>query len=380
MSGRLGAPFFAETWPDRVSSMFAVSPHTADTPKLANLRNTPWVFAHGTAFLELNSDLPSYATVDDHLSALGYQYLHMTFNGRGHDFNLLNDAYGLVEPWTSAARIHPARVTYYIDPKDKRPGVPLFSGVDWVRAADLADQQQPAQIDLTDLAKASSLPVRETRFSCSFLNAATSDALDYRGLSYETPEVLMRRMPDAVASGWAVSAPCAFDVKPLARPAVGNGITGTLHNVSAVTVDLDRMGIDPRRGVDLATIKTDAPLTLHLRSSRGDGTVRLPLGRCTRAGTLRYRLRHPRGRRVVRATALVNGHLRRSIRGVSLRRIAIARPADDAFAVTIRERLDDGSTITITRRYNGCAKTTPTIRTHHGRRTGQRRNERRTRS
>jgi hypothetical protein len=377
MSGRLGAPFFAETWPDRVSSMFTVSPHTADTPKLVNLRNTPWVFAHGTAFLELNSDLPSYATVDDHLSALGYQYLHMTFNGRGHDFNLLNDAYGLVEPWTSAARIHPARVTYYIDPKDKRPGVPQFSGVDWVRTAALADQQQPAQIDLTDLARASSLPVRETRFSCSFLSTGASDALDYHGLSYEAPEVLMRRMPDVVASGWSVSTPCTFEVKPLARPAVANAITGTLHNVSAVTVDLDRMGIDPRRGVDLSTVRSDGPLTLHLRSRRGGGTVRLPLSRCTRVGTLRYRLRRPRGRRVVRAIALVNGRLRRSIRGASLRRIAIARPADDAFAVTIRERLDDGSTITITRRYNGCATTRPTIRTHHGRHASRRRPARR---
>jgi hypothetical protein len=50
-----------------------------------------------------------------------------------------------------------------------------------------------------------------------------------------------------------------------------------------------------------------------------------------------------------------------------------ARPADDAFAVTIRERLDDGTAITITRRYNGCAKTKPTIRTHHRERAGRRR-------
>jgi hypothetical protein len=183
-------------------------------------------------------------------------------------------------------------------------------------------------------------------------------------------------MPDVAARGWSVSAPCTFDVKPLSRPAVANAITGTLHNVSAVTVELDRMGIDPRLGVDLSTVKSDRPLTLHLQSRQGDGTVRLPLGRCTRAGTLRYRLRRPRGRRVVRATALVNGRPRKSLRGASLHTISIARPADDAFAVTIRERLDDGSTIAITRRYNGCATTRPTIRTHHGRRAVRQRPER----
>jgi hypothetical protein len=276
MSGRLGAPFFAETWPDRVASMFTVSPHTADTPRLSNLRNTPWVFAHGTAFLELDSDLPSYDVVDAHLSALGYQYLHMIWNGRGHDFNLLNDAYAMVEPWTSAPRIHPARITYDIEPKDKRPGVPLFPGVDWATGVTLADPQARGQIDLTDLAEADRLPVRETRFDCEFLNVGTGDDVEYRGLSNDTPSVVRARMPDVVAPGWSVKSPCAFDVTPSARPAVANGIAGSLGNISSVTLDAARMRIDTTRPVDVRAVHTTTPVTLHLRSPRGDLTVRLP--------------------------------------------------------------------------------------------------------
>jgi hypothetical protein len=276
MSGRLGAPFFAETWPDKVASVYTVSNHTADSPKVANLRNTPWVFLHGTSYLELDSDLPSYAALDDHLSSLGYQYLHMTWNGRGHDFNLLDQAYGLVDPWTSAPRIHPARVTYYVDPKDRRPGVPLFPGVDWVRGMSLADPGAPAQVDLTDLAKANRLPVRETRFDCTFANVGTSDDVEYDGLSYETPEVLARRMPNVVAQGWTVTQPCRYTVTPQARPAVANAVSGTLKNTSSVTLDADRMHLDVRKPIDLSGISSPTPVRVEIVSRRGRRTVTVP--------------------------------------------------------------------------------------------------------
>src|SRR5207302_2129742 len=164
--------------------------HTADSPSVANLRNTPWVFIHGTQFLELDSDLPSYAALDEHLNRLGYQYLHMTWNGRGHDFNLLDQAYALTEPWTSAPRIHPARVTYYVDPKARQPGIELFPGVDWARRLRFDKRGKPATVDLTDLAKANELPRRMTRFDCSFINVGTSDDVEYHGLYYDSPATL----------------------------------------------------------------------------------------------------------------------------------------------------------------------------------------------
>lgn len=272
MSGRLGALFFSETWPDKVASMSTVSYHDADSPKIANLRNTPYVFMHGTQFLELQSSLPSYPVLDDHLNALGYQYVHMTWNGRGHDFNLLNQSLELTEPWTSAPRIHPARITYYLDPKDRRPDLPLFPGVDWVRDIALTDSNKPAQVDLTDLAKADQLPIRETRFDCFSLNAGTADYVEYHGLSNETPEVVRARMPDKVATGWTPNG-CTIDVRALARPGKANGVTGTVANVGDVTLDGDQMGLDPNKPIDTSGVKSERPVRLHIRFGGGEITL-----------------------------------------------------------------------------------------------------------
>src|SRR5262249_42764724 len=126
----------------------------------------------------------------------------------------------------------------------------------WARRLTLADPQRPAKIDLTDLARAGALPQRETRFGCEFLNVGSGDDVEYRGLSYETPEVLLGRMPDRVQPGWSVKSPCTFAVRPLPRPAVANAISGSLANVSSVTVDAAQMGIDTSRPVDLAALRT----------------------------------------------------------------------------------------------------------------------------
>ncbi|MHB8671133.1 MAG: hypothetical protein ACYDAD_11375, partial [Acidimicrobiales bacterium] len=274
MSGRLGAPFFAETWPDKVASIFTVSNHTADSPQVANLANTPWFFTHGTQFLEQDSDLPSYAALDSHLNALGYQYVHTTWNTRGHDFNMLDQAYALAEPWTSAPRVHPARTSYYLDPRSPVFGIPLFPGVDWVRDIAVADNHSPAQFDLTDLAKADQLPVRQTRFDCFFTNVGTSDYVEYHGLSYDPPNVVRARMPDVVAAGWTANS-CDVTATSSAQPPVANGIAGTVTNLSSLTLDADQMGLDLNKPIDVSGVTPSGPATLHLLSVHGDQTINL---------------------------------------------------------------------------------------------------------
>ncbi|MEA2389481.1 MAG: hypothetical protein QOG41_2254 [Thermoleophilaceae bacterium] len=268
MSGRLGAPFFAEMWPDRVSAVATVSNHDADSPRIANLRNTPWVFTNGTAYLD-TTDVPSYTKLDDHLNALGYEYVHMTWNGRGHDFNLVHQAYPLFEPWTSEAReVRPARLTYYTDPKKRRPGLPNFPGVAWIPKIKLANPRQPARIDLTDLESAIHLPVRDTRFDCTFTNVGTSDVVELHGLFHDRPSAIRKRMPDRVASGWAENS-CTFTVKPVSRPARANALAGSLRNISSITIDLDRTRLHPRRAIDLSRLRTTVPVTVRLRSRHG---------------------------------------------------------------------------------------------------------------
>src|SRR2546430_4347782 len=118
----------------------------------------------------------------------------MTWNGRGHDFNLVDQAYPLFEPWTAEAmELRPARITYYVDPRDRRPDLPLFPGVDWARKLTLANRARPAQIDLTDLASAKHLPIRDTRFDCTFANVGTSDVVELHGLFHERAAAIRKR-------------------------------------------------------------------------------------------------------------------------------------------------------------------------------------------
>jgi hypothetical protein len=347
MSGRLGPAVFAETWPDRVSSIYTVSAHTADSPRLANLRNTPWVFMHGTSHLELQSDLPGYDVQEAHLDQLGYQYLRMIWNGRGHDFGLVNRGYGLVEPWTRAGRIVPARITYQIDPKAP-PGLPLFSGVDWIGAdAALADPKKPGRIDLLDRSRAARLPKRETRFKCTFTNAATTDQVAYQGLAYELPAVLDTRMPDVVDAGWSRDS-CDYTVKELPAMPPARAISGTLENLANVTVDLRRTGLDPARNLDVSGIASATPVRLRLVAGRAARTVTVPGARCVPSLLLRFRL----ARRARSAEVRVNGRVRAR---THRRTLVLRRPARRSFTVTLTQRLAGGKVLRSRRAYAGCA-------------------------
>lgn len=273
MSGRLGALFFAETWPDRISQLVTVSYHDADSPKLVNLRNTPYVFMHGTTGLEIG-DEADYDVLSSHLNELGYQYLNMLWEGRGHDVNLLDRSYALVEPWASAPRIHPAHVTYRIDPADARPNVPLFPGVGFARRATLADPQKPALVDLTSLALAGRLPTRETRFKVVLTNVRSGDRLELSGLSYATEQQLRARMPDALDSDWVMDTR-SFAVKPLAVPARRRALAGTLENISRLTIDLRAAGIRSMRRIDLSGVRTNVPVSVRLQLRGASRTLLL---------------------------------------------------------------------------------------------------------
>jgi hypothetical protein len=236
-----------------------------------------------------------------------------------------------------------------------------------LRDLSLADPMRPAQVDLIDLAKADQLPVRETRFDCTFTNLATSDNVQYHGLSYETPAVLRARMPDVVAPGWSAGS-CPFTVTPLARPAAANAVGGTLVNVSSVTLDGDQMGLDPSRPVDLSGIKSATPFKVYLVWARGRRTPTIQSSACAGSAALRFHLHHPRGLRVVRATLRVDGRRRLVLHGRSLHEISIPRPAGRRFTVTIKTRLRDGATIRSVRHFAACTKTKPKINVTHPRR------------
>jgi hypothetical protein len=276
MSGRLGALFFAETWPDRISHIVSVSYHDAVSPRLANLRNTPWVFMHGTAGLDYDGAL-AYRSLDDRLSELGYPYAHLTWHGRGHDFTLLDRSYAISDAWTRAPRIRPGRITYHLDPADKRPGVPLFGGVDWVRRAKLADPAKAGTLDLISHRRVGRLPAFETRFAGQFTNAATADVLEINGTSYDSEETVRSRMPDAVEPGWTVDR-LSIESTAARRPTRANAVSGTVEGISSVTLDARRAGLSMRRRIDTSGLTTTAPLMLVVRRGGRFRRISIPPG------------------------------------------------------------------------------------------------------
>lgn len=83
---------------------------------------------------------------------------------------------------------------------------------------------------------------------------------------------------------------------------------------------------------------------------------------CTLAKTLRFPI-EPRGGRATRVSVYVDGKRAKTVRGKSIRSVAIARPAQSRFTVKVITRTTRGLTTTSTRRYDGCTKTRPQTRT-----------------
>jgi hypothetical protein len=53
--------------------------------------------------------------------------------------------------------------------------------------------------------------------------------------------------------------------KPTARPGVANALSGKLTGISALTIDVRRAGLDPRRPIDVSGVTTTKPVAIKLR-------------------------------------------------------------------------------------------------------------------
>jgi hypothetical protein len=79
-------------------------------------------------------------------------------------------------------------------------------------------------------------------------------------------------MPDAAEPGWeALSVSIASAAVP--RPGVANALAGKLTGISALTIDVRRAGLDPRRAIDVSGVKTTKPVVIRLRVRGATRTV-----------------------------------------------------------------------------------------------------------
>jgi predicted esterase len=147
-------------------------------------------------------------------------------------------------------------------------------------------------------------------------------------------------------------------------------LEGSLSNVASLTVDAGATCLSDK--ALSYSIKTDGPATLRLNDGR---TLKLPaagthtgslaapaLGRCSRKGSVRFRLR---GGRAIRVVAFVNGKVKLTRHGHSIRTITLRRLPHKTFRVKIVTTLSTGTVRISTRTFRGCHKTTPKTRVHH---------------
>jgi hypothetical protein len=88
---------------------------------------------------------------------------------------------------------------------------------------------------------------------------------------------------------------------------------------------------------------------------------------CARASRMAFRLRRPRGTRVVRVRASVNGKVRLRRSGRNIRRIVLGRlPRRGRLRVRTVATLNTGSAVVTTRRWNGCARGRTSVRVVRG--------------
>jgi hypothetical protein len=127
--------------------------------------------------------------------------------------------------------------------------------------------------------------------------------------------------------------------------------------------DYGKPAVDQRPTIPWLTYQDASGRVIYGGRPLGNAPVSVPFGPSTLACVDRrgfsFRLHHPRGERVVRAVAYVNGRVTRRARGRNLRRLALRALPHGNFVVKIRTTTNTGAIATSERRYRSCSKTRP---------------------
>jgi hypothetical protein len=102
-------------------------------------------------------------------------------------------------------------------------------------------------------------------------------------------------------------------------------------------------------------------LILPIRNTRrpGAGGGKPRAIKCKDKRRFTFRIHQPKGGRIVRVEAFVNGKLRRTVRGRRVTRVTIARLPRKRFRVRIVAHWNTGERTVSTRVYKGCKKSRP---------------------
>jgi predicted esterase len=152
-----------------------------------------------------------------------------------------------------------------------------------------------------------------------------------------------------------------------------NALEGKLSNVASLRVDAKRTCL-ARKAVAYSIV-TDGPATVAFSDGRSltfsaagthTGTLAAPTtGSCSASRTVRFKLHHGRGTRIVRVVAFVNGRRKLVRRGRDVGSIVLRGLPRKRFVVTIVATRLGGGQLVSTRAFSGCTKSRPTTRHAH---------------
>jgi dienelactone hydrolase len=149
-----------------------------------------------------------------------------------------------------------------------------------------------------------------------------------------------------------------------------NALEGKLSNVASLEIDVQRTCL--ARKTLTYSIETDGPAKVTFSDGRSlaftgagthTGTLAAPThGVCSASRSVRFKLHHSRGARVVKVVAYVNGKRKLTRRGRDVHSIVLSRLPTKRFVVVIVATRNSGAQLVSTRTFNGCKKTRPTTR------------------
>jgi dienelactone hydrolase len=149
-----------------------------------------------------------------------------------------------------------------------------------------------------------------------------------------------------------------------------NAIEGKLTNVKSLTIDAKATCMT-RKSLSYS-IETDGPATVSFSDGRAlafsaggrhTGTLAARTsGVCSAKRSVRFRLHHGPGVRVVKVEAYVNGKRRLVRRGRDVKSIVLRGLPRKKFTVTIVSTRSNRAQLVSTRTFSGCRKTRPTTR------------------
>jgi pimeloyl-ACP methyl ester carboxylesterase len=245
-SGGMGTYHLAAWYPDRFAGAYSLV--GGGTEVLENITNLPFRASNG-----LLDPLVNATTWRDSADALStaetVDYRIVQVLNRSHDGPLPEGNCYYVDLLSVPRVTNPTRVRYSMPVADKERTALGISptGAYWVSRIEAADEKQVAKVDLESLAKDPRVVDQAT------MTEVQSNAAEERDFC---------RLHPGMRNGttWEIE---GRSFTTGTREAYANALRGSFANVDAVTVDVDRAGLDSGSPIALQ-VTTDRPVTVTL--------------------------------------------------------------------------------------------------------------------